>query len=190
MPDQRRRRRHDPDQRHARVVRQQQQRRVAQLDIGGAGHHAPDVGNRGIWPDRAGQGRMTKPDPAALLDRGRQRHVVDQCPRHAFHPANSVQRPLADQDRSPGRGGGPRMPSLTQANGYSNWKKNTKAGTSARSAQLSQASRTISDTRSRSKRSAWATRTLRCAGSWTMSASVSSSSSTVAGFGDALMNGP
>ena len=65
-----------------------------------------------------------------------------------------------------------RSESFTQSKGYNNWKKNTNAGTNARSAHDSQASSTISDTISRSPRSARATNVAKCWGRCTMSASV------------------
>ncbi len=77
-----------------------------QLDIGGARYHAPDVGHCRIRSHRARQSGVAQPDAAASLDRGGQRHVVDQRPAHRRHPADTIQRPPAQQHRAAGRGRG------------------------------------------------------------------------------------
>ena len=84
---------------------------------------------------------MAEPDPPASLHRRGQRHVVDQRAAHRRDAADPLAAPGARISMVPPAAAAvARSGSFTQANGYSNWKKNTKAGTSARSAGLSQVS--------------------------------------------------
>ena len=88
----------------ASVVPSSSSGRIAQLHVGGARHHPPDVGEARIGPHRACQRRVAEPDAAAALHRRRQRHVVDQFAPHRLDPADPRQRAAAQQDRAAGRG--------------------------------------------------------------------------------------
>ena len=104
------------------------------------GWNAPKQNGRARW------GRLASPRPRAQRRRSAPR-APPRCRRCG--PARGARIRIV-----PPAAAAVRLRWLfTQANGYSSWKKNTKAGTSARSAQLTQDSRTISETRSKSPRS-------------------------------------
>ena len=105
-PGQRGHRRHDEYQPQPQRGQKEKKRRMAQLHIGRARHHAPDIGKPRIDPDGARQTRMAEPDRSARFHRRRQRHVVDQRAADGGDAADAIERLPADQHCATGRGRG------------------------------------------------------------------------------------
>ena len=86
--------------------RSQQPRRVVELDVGGPGHHPPQVGESRVGTDAHHAGRQAEPAASSLpLDHAAERHVVDAGSADRRQPAGPVQRLPADQHAAPGRRG-------------------------------------------------------------------------------------
>ena len=84
----------------------QQQRRIAQLRIGGARHHAGDVGDGRVGAHRAHAFGQRQEDRAARFEQLRQRAVVDQGVADRSQAAGPLQRLAPHQHAAAGRGGG------------------------------------------------------------------------------------
>src|SRR5690242_12684370 len=65
---------------------------MAELDVGAAGHHLPQVSQPRICTHALRGSGQAKPDPTALLQKAGQRYIVDAGSTDPIEPAGGFER--------------------------------------------------------------------------------------------------